>query len=183
MSKIDVINFVNLQLEVYKWSLANFGEQVSKATGATLGSLSPLLGIGEELGELIDAETDEQREDALADTIIYFLDYTTRERVDLGKLFAREQRYDFFETISVHKAYFQLLHVVLKRHQGIRGYEVTEKYVEERDQHLTDLICMLLHYDEFENQDFNTVGKGLELAIKTFENIVGHRVWDGKEPV
>lgn len=89
------------QLDVGTWSREMFGDQVSKATGAALGSLAPLLGIGEELGEL--------------------------------------------------------QHVVLKRHQGIRGYELDERYWEDRDDAIADILIYLCDFACREGVDLQSV--------------------------
>ena len=87
-----------IQREIGEWSRRNFGDQVSKSTGQVLGSLSPLLGIQEELGELChvvlkrhqgirgyddDAKYQAERDDAMADIMVYLCDYASREGVDL----------------------------------------------------------------------------------------------------
>jgi len=83
-----------IQREIGEWSLRNFGDQTSKATHQVLGSLAPLLGVGEEYGEL--------------------------------------------------------LHVVLKRHQGIRGYNDYAKYKAERDDAVADMMVYLCDFAERE---------------------------------
>ena len=90
-----------IQREIGEWSRRNFGEQVSKATGQRLGSLCPLLGVQEELGELC--------------------------------------------------------HVVLKRHQGIRGYDDDVKYQTERDDALADILVFLCDFSEDEGVDLEGV--------------------------
>lgn len=87
-----------IQQEIGEWSRRNFGDQVSKSTGQVLGSLSPLLGVQEELGELChvvlkrhqgirgyddDAKYQAERDDAMADIMVYLCDYASREGVDL----------------------------------------------------------------------------------------------------
>ena len=74
------------QDEVFKWSLNNFGNQPS---------WKPLLGIGEEIGELNHAylkreqeiRTEEsyqsEIEDALGDIFIYMCDFAAREDIDI----------------------------------------------------------------------------------------------------
>ena len=75
-----------LQQEVGNWSLQNFGPQEA---------WKPLLGIGEEVGELNHAylkrsqgirtteNHDEDIEDAAADIIIYLCDFCCKENIDL----------------------------------------------------------------------------------------------------
>lgn len=103
-----------IQREIREWSLRNFGQQVSKATGAELGSISPLLGIGEENGELChvvlkrhqgirgyddDAKYQSERDDAIADILVYLCDFANRENVDLldvlNKTWSKVQKRDW----------------------------------------------------------------------------------------
>lgn len=93
-----------LQKEVGDWSLANFGNQTSMVTGTPLGSLAPLLGATEELGELChcvlkhhqgirgfgdDTKYQEARDDAIGDLGIYLLDFCAREGVSLAEVINR----------------------------------------------------------------------------------------------
>lgn len=83
---------------VGSWSKQNFGDQVSKANGMTLGSLAPLLGVVEEVGELCHAtlkhhqgirgfddpaKYEEAVIDAAADIMVYLCDYAEREGFSL----------------------------------------------------------------------------------------------------
>lgn len=87
-----------LQREIGKWSQDQFGDNISKATGYPLGSQNALTGIVEEVGELnhvtichhqgrrgydnsIKYKAD--RDDALADILIFMCDYAEREGTDL----------------------------------------------------------------------------------------------------
>jgi NTP pyrophosphatase (non-canonical NTP hydrolase) len=87
-----------IQDEVAGWSLVNFGDQISKATGQVMGSLNPLHGMMEEMGELVRCHLKRdqgirgfdnpekfatKRNDALADILIFMCDYASREGVDL----------------------------------------------------------------------------------------------------
>ncbi len=103
-----------IQREIKEWSLRNFGKQISKATGAELGSISPLLGIGEENGELC--------------------------------------------------------HVVLKRHQGIRGYDDDVKYMAERDDAIADILVYLCDFANREDVD-------LQAALNAVWAKVQQRDW------
>lgn len=80
------INIVELQAEVYEWSFKNFGAQSAHR---------PLLGIGEEVGELMHAHlkleqgirTNEHHRakqiDALGDIFVYMCDYASRAGISL----------------------------------------------------------------------------------------------------
>ena len=78
----------DFQHEVRNWSNANFGVDQP--------SIFPLLGIGEELGELNHAhlkgeqgirysyqEVQEKKKDAIGDMVIYLADYCAREGLNL----------------------------------------------------------------------------------------------------
>lgn len=89
-----------IQQEVFSWSVLNFGYQESKRSGAQLGSLAPLLGVCEEVGELCHAQLkshqgirgfddhDKRREatqDAVGDILIYLMDFCSREGLDIDE--------------------------------------------------------------------------------------------------
>lgn len=81
-----------IQHEIGEWSSKNFGVQES---------INPLLGVGEEFGELLHAtlkrrqairgfDDDKQytdaRDDAVADLLVYLCDYCCKENIDLLKV-------------------------------------------------------------------------------------------------
>lgn len=87
-----------MQSEVRAWAQRNFGNNQSKVTGVELFSLAPMLGMVEELGELAHAVLKHHQgirgfdndgtyrdavEDAVADLIIYAMDFSGRENLDL----------------------------------------------------------------------------------------------------
>jgi NTP pyrophosphatase (non-canonical NTP hydrolase) len=87
-----------IQSEIATWSEKNFGDQRSQITGEIMGSVLPLLGIAEEVGELCHAVLKRHqgirgfhhyqtyataRDDALADILVYLCDFAARENVDL----------------------------------------------------------------------------------------------------
>lgn len=84
-----------LQDQVYEWSLHNFGDQPAHR---------PLLGVGEELGELasavgalnhaflkqeqqirMDEDHQQQMEDAVGDIVIYLADFCSRSQLNMDK--------------------------------------------------------------------------------------------------
>lgn len=90
-----------IQHEIAEWSRRNFGDNVSKATGQRMFSTNALLGIGEEFGELAhvvlkrhqgirgyddDAKYKAERDDAIADLLVYLCDFSDRESVDLQEV-------------------------------------------------------------------------------------------------
>jgi NTP pyrophosphatase (non-canonical NTP hydrolase) len=91
-----------VQREITAWARSQFGDNVSRddtsaAFGHPLGSLAPLLGMFEELGELAHAvvyrhqgrgyadpaEHRGAKEDALADLMVFACDFAGREGIDL----------------------------------------------------------------------------------------------------
>lgn len=87
-----------LQREIGRWSQEQFGNNVSKVTGFPMGSQNALTGIVEEVGELNHvticrnqgrrgyddtAKYERDRNDALADILVFMCDYAEREGVDL----------------------------------------------------------------------------------------------------
>lgn len=97
------LSFTELQLAIGEWSKENFGAgNVSKVTGQSLFSQNPLTGLVEEVGELNGvtikhhqgrsgygpgpagrAKYRKDRNDAIADILIFLSDYACREGVVL----------------------------------------------------------------------------------------------------
>lgn len=100
----EELTFRQLQIEIGKWAKANFADNTSYITGQILGPIAPLLGMGEELGELHhavlkrhqairgfddDTKYKDARDDALADLLVYMCDFASREGIDLLAVFNR----------------------------------------------------------------------------------------------
>lgn len=174
-----------LQTAVGKWSRSNFGAQESKAyPNLVLGSLNPLLGIGEELGELAGAITTPDQVDAVADVVIYLCDYAEREYVKLDQIIGQhdkpyEANSNGGDLLSpVVAAYGKLLRCTLKRHQGIRGMDDYVTYAIARRDAISDLYLALSGYSWW------VLDRPLILvANETWEGIVAKRDWnkDAKE--
>lgn len=168
----------NLQAQVARWSLDNFGTQESKVTGSSLYSLAPLLGLIEEaLDELLSAETALEAQDALGDICIYMCDFGSREMpyADIRQIML-EYRHDtacidHTEALTtLCKSLGKLCHCVLKRHQGIRGYDNNDKYVAERDQAIAAIMWTAPMVVESEENIFT-------FGTKAFQEIVSKRDW------
>lgn len=127
-----------IAVEVGEWSRRNFGIQESKLTGEVLGSIAPLLGMMEELGEFGEAftGTHEERQDALGDIGIYLCDFAQRDGATLLDNGPTSPIYRMSIAIPLGK----LAHCVLKRHQGIRGFDDLKKYSEDRDKAIVSLV-------------------------------------------
>lgn len=125
LSEVNYEILQNLKEKVAAWSHKNFGDQQSKYDSTmNLKHLAPLMGIGEEIGELYQAESDTDVEDAIADIVIYLCDFCARFGIDIPE----EDTLAEFDAILLDLTicYGDLLHAVLKTHQGIRGYDDKE---------------------------------------------------------
>lgn len=116
----DTAFLSRLQEEMVEWQAHNFPGRPAH---------QPLLGIGEELGEMIEAGNDRQYDkmaDAVADTIIFAADYCSAVEWRLDVLWADRttrglppSNGEFTRLYMI--ALGRLNHAHLKREQGIRG--------------------------------------------------------------
>lgn len=165
--------------EIGEWSQNNFGNQVSKRNGRTLGDLAPLLGVAEELGEFtqafhsLDSNTDQaayeaECDDAFADMLIYLCDFATRTGV---RFTITKDELD----ASVYQKYLdhnletnghtpslpsnaidglailvgKLIHINLKSHQGIRGMNDPGTYHDANRKAIHAIYLALERYDGY----------------------------------
>jgi NTP pyrophosphatase (non-canonical NTP hydrolase) len=111
-------DFTQLQREQAPWVQHNFGDRPS---------WMPLMGIAEELGELVQAATDGNHKlmrDGIADCIIFMADYCTAMDWSLQELWQARQpcKLDTPErTRKMLVAVAKMQHHHLKLAQGIRG--------------------------------------------------------------
>lgn len=142
--------FRNLQDEQAPWVLHNFGRRPP---------WQPLLGIAEELGELLDAISDggesnstEEIKDSIADAIIFMADFCTSQSFDLETIYRNAlKQHDALPssflsgrlmlTYYTPVVYGRLAHSFLKKTQGIRGIAV--EHDRDAAKHLTDLLVCL----------------------------------------
>lgn len=150
-----------IQLEVGKWSRHNFGNQTSTVTKQVHGSLHPLLGIGEEIGELFDSVTgteDQQQameHDALGDIAVYLCDFACRESIIIDTLLRKRKAppngYPLDALTGLVSSMGRLYHTMLKHHQGIRGFDVNVTFKNHRDAQVVrlwrylDKMCRVRH--------------------------------------
>ena len=133
--------FRKMQEEQKAWVLHNFGKRPAS---------QPCRGIVEELGELDVAwEKDDHEEirDAIADTMIFVLDYCTSMDLDAGHVYleADQPHGSPGSDISIAGA---LCHYDLKKEQGIR--DVKKEDIESA---VIDVVRRLLHYCSIRNHD------------------------------
>lgn len=134
----------SIQREVGEWSLANFGNQRSKVNPEMLlGSLAPLMGMAEEIGEFAGAKSVEDMRDALGDVLIYLCDYASREGLELPDDTPPMPTGVNVRNLGlslVVEALGVLFHHTLKRHQGIRGYDNLGFYEASRNNAVIGLL-------------------------------------------
>jgi len=140
--------------EIAQWSKENFGDQ--SGDGLVLGRVAPLLGMVEELGEAGRSEGYWETVDALADYLVFLVDYSSRSGLSSQEcLDIFSSPIDFSATgvfsIGLRELYCvtsSLCHCELKRVQGIRGFSDDNVYREVQKKLLSsavDMVGRLLH--------------------------------------
>lgn len=151
MTTTNTITWNELKDEVGQWSIANFGEQPS---------WMPLMGAGEEVGELAavilqggspDFIDKAEARDAIGDAAIFLMDYCSKESIHLHE---RQEAVLNTKThvpqhamrpnfIMLTQSIGQCMHLHLKREQGIReGTQNNIKHQIEASVYST-LVCLL----------------------------------------
>jgi NTP pyrophosphatase (non-canonical NTP hydrolase) len=106
---------------VAAWSKQNFGDQKG------INHIAPMLGIGEEFGELMEAvlvsEDVSEINDAVGDIGIYTIDMLSRAGIPPEMVWPFEGIKHTPIKIPPAVSLGRMFHCVLKFHQGIRGYE------------------------------------------------------------
>lgn len=184
-----MLTFDELVQDVGRWSLANFEQSWTKdlpicedqgGHTAGLGSLAPLLGIGEEIGELNDAAGSDSMLDAVGDILIYMADWCYREKLAFPVEYSVEDIEGMRERRVLSSAYGQMCHAKLKRCQKIRGMDDDIAYQGEMCKAMTLLMCALKTFvDEELSLKDKAEGKNdlLKIANDTWKNVVSKRNW------
>lgn len=183
--------------EVHQWSLNNFGHNpTSYLSGRDLSAthpeplivhldwMCPLLGLQEELGELAEETDSKEIEDAIGDIGIYLCDFCSRIGIPLPAMMASRSRVPIENTMArMTKCLGQINHAILKRFQGIRGFDHPQNFKE----HLTTwthqfLVAVIEHAHQK-----NPKASFLMILNETW-NRVQKRDWnknkvDGSNPV
>lgn len=152
----ELKTFDQLHQEIGEWSLKNFGEQPSS---------NPMIGVNEEYFEFRTSIGTEDQIDAVCDITIYLLDLLYREGISVPTV-------DNYHS-SLEHALFALNHAYLKRKQGIRGFDSTEKFLFEFK---GATASILWHLDNFLNHSMR-VGSLLLNVNQVWEKEVSKRVW------
>lgn len=163
--------WADLQIDVAQWSTTNFGFQQSKQDpDMFLDSLAPLMGMAEEIGEWMEAETKPDQRDALGDLLVYLLDYTSREGLLLQRVPERILEAD--PMVEILGSLGKLFHATLKRHQGIRGMDDRGRYCLVRDTAILKIINAVdaLCLEEFKEPAYS-------VAKDTWDKVVAKRDW------
>lgn len=191
--------FEQIKKQVGEWNIANFGNQetphlrdvpvallppdkrqrmydLGRTMVVALGSLAPLMGMMEELGELYEADVAGDpggAADATGDIAIYLCDYCCREGIKFPArpVLPEEKQYD--DTLAGMVVYLgRLYHCTLKRHQGIRGMSFDGLYNQTRDDAVVGFAWHLHKYAHVA-KDINL----LTILNTTWHKIVKKRDW------
>lgn len=159
-----MISFYEAIEEVGQWSKYNFGDQ----KGAE--ALAPLAGIAEERGEWAQACSKEDLVDAAVDQLVYLADLCFRGGFSIDREWNAYPEPLFRWDVTFGK----LSHVMLKRHQGIRGYDNDPFYYAEAKEWAGELFNTI-HF-EFDDE-VECVGVDLGEAFTETWNRVRNRDW------
>lgn len=156
-------DFEDFQQQSYPWFEKNFGP-IERTKSGVKYQHQPLLGIVEELGELVEAinlaENDDEEEgqeaivDAIGDVMVYMCDYCRVMGWSIAELEPDICRIDYAtDTLAIFAG--KLCHSHLKMEQGIRG--TTEDHTESIKHMLSGLIITMVNICWDNNLDFDVV--------------------------
>lgn len=174
--------YAQIQAQVCAWNMEQFGYQPTDRLGVCcdengkvsvfLGHVAPLLGLVEELGELHEAVSGADFEDAVGDMMIYMCDYCGRQGVTMphNPQVAPDDRYDPITGLVVSVG--RLSHANLKRFQNIRGMDNDEAFAEAQNK---AVIGFVWHMEELVRARTKTT---LVAILNTvWRNVVRKRDW------
>ncbi len=108
------MNFEQIQEELIIWQQHNFPGR---------DTWMPLMGLGEELGELADAINEEEAEDAIGDCCIYLADFCNGMGLSLTHILTLDTEKVGLNLITAQIIYGKMCHSFLKLKQRIRMHE------------------------------------------------------------
>ena len=120
---------VKLEVEYIEWSNKNFGE-VKYIDKSFKYAHQPLLGMIEEFGELLEAETYEEKFDAIGDIVIFMIDYCRCINISYFEIYSPNFYIsEYFDILNsdirsrIMKVLAKIAHHHLKFEQNIRKDE------------------------------------------------------------
>ena len=143
----------------------------------------PFMGMAEEIGELIDAKSDEDFIDAVGDITIYALDFMSERGISVTEVLACDARQLPIITTSWKKQrlmshFGKLAHACLKSDQGIRGTP------EEHRKAACEALSGILHVLEslLSHHTTKEAGGLLDITEKVWANVSKRdfKKWPGK---
>lgn len=117
-NEAELFGVANLQYRLMVWERENFGTQRAMISAA---------GAVEEIGELLDAieyGTKEEVVDAVGDIMVYLCQLCSKSRLDFASIIDSTESDSYLDLDGM----YTMMHVVLKREQGIRGYDDRDTY-------------------------------------------------------
>lgn len=142
---MEIQTWDDLQALVGQWSQTQFGDNESPELRTRIGSVAAVLGIVEEFGELDEATDHAGQSDAIADAMIFSLDYAGRAGLSVRRIIDRlppppSPAVDAAPTLPPSVYLGKLCHAVLKRHQAIRGYQSVAVYATDAEWALGKIV-------------------------------------------
>lgn len=149
--------------EVAAWSRNNFDTQKG------IEHIAPCLGLVEEMGELLECiENDKpfpDYEDAVGDIGIYSIDFMSRAGLSPEICWPHLVR-DQQPKNSAMVYLSRIVHCVLKHHQGIRGFDNKEYFLDQLQIHMSDFLYRI-------SLSYNLT----DCTINTWNKVVSKRNW------
>lgn len=142
----------DVKSDIGEWALRNFGDNNG------LEHVGPLLGIGEELTELDEANLYSDVLDAVGDVLIFLGDFCSRLKVDIHRNPVQGELPDFNIVRNYHG---KLMRLCLKNNQGIRGYDDEGRFLIEVEEGVRRFYEAFISYCTYTGID---AGEALEIA-------------------
>lgn len=164
-----MLNYIELQQEIYQWKVKNFGGKVKHGH-------QNMLGVIEEIGELshsvlkkqqgirLNENHDEKIEDAIGDIFIFLLNWLSEKNIiiDMPLVFYDDSVCNVDDEINVMEVYmsaYELVHIQLSHETGKIKDNKLSKYETEQffRQSAKTLIEKLIFFCGCNNLSFETV--------------------------
>lgn len=164
-----MFSFTKLQAEQKPWVAHNFPNRAK---------YQPLLGMFEEYGELIIAETGAEIQDAVGDITIFLTDFCNANEFNIDQILYMNKREDISwmdSTQAMNGICFsisKISHHYLKREQNIRGDYRT--HTEQLEIRISQLVGFLKHFSK-------VCGFEYERTVEDVWRQVSRRDWRPKK--